>query len=899
MPLFLTKMGMLKRSHIAKMVLLALALRAGSMCQAQGLRSGLGPDPAALGFEMEYVRPELHRWYLPRNQFETYAKPWYIADTRYARDLYRHYLSTELEGEQWYDKFGRPLERGWLLYEWNQVQEDPKGSSIWKAPEYGRLFQRLLVASDGGRYGDYRLMVGDQFYTMFTPLTFNKPRFSGMRMDYAADRYRASLLLSRPSMPDQDVVSGTLRPSARADFTNLIGGHTEFQLTSAASLGLTYVNAHHGNTKEEFGAGSPFGGNLTTDQNQPLKTLWVRLRDDSPTDGRGGPLLVDYDIVLTDTSGLELRGREIGFLPTVEGGIARGSARAADGSEMILLTYDLSSLDYDLVQTADLRQVRVELSLANDYHVEIASDRQNDGESRRAQPVFLTASRAEGNVQDNSNATVLQIDYGLPTATEVIGINWNLSEWKGLSMQGEVAIGRRHRQYPNPGIADRHRAVARAEAAYLQAAYNFYPWSLFVEGFSIADGYSTSAWLSSGDGKVRYDDPTKSLYELVDDDDDFNAVPEWVRLRQPSRDAAWPGYDENRDFLHDYNQNHNLFPDYEEPFLRFRSDRPEFLPGLDMNHNGTIDRLENDEYPDYPYRQDHRGFNAYGAVHLAPEAVLTLGHQRIRLISGDGRSRSLYGLMRGVWLLPGQGRLRLFDHLSRVRDNIADPLRLWIQAPGLAGKMRDVPDLLPAQNTWTNAAYAELSHLLGPSVRFLHRLRWDLLWQLDDLEDLRQREARQRAGFFGLIDKVEWSIPVGLAVFEPRFKNEYRRERPFSRRRSTAESLEETLFLLWTQPLFAEHVAVGYFPRYGRQLFSTELQLGLELSWFHLLEGKYEEVEGDFSSWFAVAQLINRSAYQGYQLITRVGLEVGRRRFEQGPNEQRNMFFMTINAGLE
>lgn len=878
-------------------------LGVGTVCQAQALRGdwqgGLGEDPAALGFEMDYVRPELHRWYLPRHLPETYGNPWYIADTQYARELYRYYLNAELEGEQWYDLFGRPLDRGWLLYEWNQVQEDPKGSSIWKAREYGRLFQNLVVASDGDRYGDYRVMVGDQLYTMFTPLTFNKPRFNGMRLEYAADRYQASLLLSRPSMPNQDDVSGTLRPSARTDFTNLIGGHTEFQLASSATIGLTYVNAHHGNTKEEFGAGSPFSGTLTTDQNQPLKTLWVRLRDDSPTDGRGGPLLVDYDIVLVDTSGQELRGREIGFLPTVEGGVARGSALIADGSETILLTYDLSSLDYDLVQTVDLRQVRVELSVANDYHIEIASDRQNDGESRRAQPIFLTARRAAGNVQDNSNATVLQIDYGLPTATEVLGVNWNLSEWKGLSLQGEVAVGRRHRQYPNPGIDDRRRAVDQAEAAYLQAAYNRYPWNLFAEVFSIDDGYSTSAWLTGGDGKIRYDDPTLSLYELVDDDDDFNAVPEWPRVLQPSGDTAWPGYDENRDFLHDYNQNANLFPDYEEPFLRFRSDRPEFLPGLDMNHNGTIDRFENDEYPDYPYRQDHRGFNAYGAVHLGPEATLTLGHQRLRLISGDGRSRSVYGLVRGIWYLPGQSRLRLFDHLSRVRDNIADPLRQWVQPPGLVGKMRDVPDLLPAQNTWTNAAYAELSHFLGPAIRFQHRFRWDLLWQLDDPEDLRQREARQRSGFLGLIDKVEWSIPVGLAVFEPRFKSEYRRERPFSRRRSTAESLEETLFLLWTQPLFAEQVSVGYFPKYGRQLFSTELQLGLELSRFHLLEGKYEEVEGDFSSWFAVAQLMNRSAYQGYQLITRIGLEVGRRRFEQALTERRNMFFMTIHAGLE
>ena len=43
-------------------------------------------------------------------------------------------------------------------------------------------------------------------------------------------------------------------------------------------------------------------------------------------------------------------------------------------------------------------------------------------------------------------------------------------------------------------------------------------------------------------------------------------------------------------------------------------------------------------------------------------------NDRLQLIAGDGRSRSLYGLVRGVWYLPGQSRLRLFDHLARVRD---------------------------------------------------------------------------------------------------------------------------------------------------------------------------------------------------------------------------------------
>jgi len=54
-------------------------------------------------------------------------------------------------------------------------------------------------------------------------------------------------------------------------------------------------------------------------------------------------------------------------LPFVEGGIPQGSSLAADGSESILLTYDLGLLDGEIVTSADLKSVAVELFLANVY----------------------------------------------------------------------------------------------------------------------------------------------------------------------------------------------------------------------------------------------------------------------------------------------------------------------------------------------------------------------------------------------------------------------------------------------------------------------------------------------------------------------------------------------------
>ena len=51
---------------------------------------------------------------------------------------------------------------------------------------------------------------------------------------------------------------------------------------------------------------------------------------------------------------------------------------------------------------------------------------------------------------------------------------------------------------------------------------------------------------------------------------------------------VFPGYDENSDFISDFNQNDNTLPDYDEPFVRYGVDAPEFLFGVDMNNNGSL-----------------------------------------------------------------------------------------------------------------------------------------------------------------------------------------------------------------------------------------------------------------------------------------------------------------------
>ena len=879
------------------LILLATLLW-GASADAQPTRPwsvdhNLGPR-----FSPGHIQPSLHKWYSLRHLSDTQIQPWYSAPAAaYAQEPYLRYVENLLEGSEIYDGLGRRLGRGWLVYRWTQEQAQPRGSVINKKREssavtpvagfagnraYDRFFDQLVIVGDRSEGATYSLMVGDAIYTRFTPLTFYKPRFNGVRLDYANDRLQSTLLLSRPSNPNAKALS---------DATQLFGMRNQFQASGRLQLGFSYVNAHNSFTEAGLDDGNPLRGTLTSRQNQNPKKLWVRVRDDSPGRGDVGAALAGFDIVLTDTSGNVLRGSEIGFLP--EGGGSGEQLTALDNSE-IVLEYDLAELSFLERDAGALRRVGFELALANDYRIDVASDLQTDGERFNPEIVFLPVRRSPGNVEDKSNTEVVAFDYGLPTANEIIGFDWNLVNWGGLSVQGEWVSNRRYFRYPNPKLNSHSQSVAKSRAAYVQSVYNYLPFKLFFEAFAIDGDYATNFWLSDEDGLIRYKDPIPQLYEFVDDDDDLDGTPEWQRpFAGAWRPVVWPGFDENRDFLNDYNQNRNFLPDYQEPFLRYRVDRPEFLFGLDMNHNGTADRFENDLLPDYPYKPDHRGFNTYLRLAAGPGLYLSGGHQRMHLILGDGRTRSWYGLLTWTPYLKGNP-LRLVLHGAQVRDTITDDLRQWVQTATTPGLLVDVADPLAAQNAFKTSAYADFDLRLGPGIRTLHRFKWDLLRQRGD----GPFPGRRTSSFIGFVDKAEWSIPIGLGVLEPRYKSEYRRQRPFSRRLPAAASLQQTAILLWTQPLMAEGTSVGYFPRYGRQLFATELQTGLELTWFDLIEGAFPEANENFFGWALIAQITNRVAYQGYQLVSRVGLQLDERRFAGQADISSSLFFITINAGL-
>ncbi|MBM3947219.1 MAG: hypothetical protein FJ315_07485, partial [SAR202 cluster bacterium] len=547
----------------------------------------------------------------------------------------------------------------------------------------------------------------------------------------------------------------------------------------------------------------------------PVSAVAVVLSDDSPEDGEGGAALFAHEITVIredfqtgarQTLRLADLTRDPTRWPIVEGGSQEEGYLAANGAQQMILTYDFTDPSYIGPDPTEIVELSFDMVLANDYRVQVWSDRQTGERTvpeapltreilQQSNPVLLEVARADDNVKDGSNRRRVSFDYGLPMALQIYGFTIEAHDLKGFNLYGEYDVNQQFRQYPNLALFTDDRAFAssstRADAWMLNLSYTRYPWFFLGEGFSMAPGYSTSPYIVNVNGDVLYDRDTAFRYEFVDDNDDQDRNPDWQRVNQPGPDfMVFPGWDENNDFVSDFNQNDNRTisnrtPDYDEPFLRHNVDSPEFLFGIDMNNNGWIDRFENDDEPDYPYKRDHRGYNAYLGRDLTPEMRLSVGRTREELISASRVNRTTYGLFTMDQDLAGLGRLRVFNMLKKAQDDVPDNRR-EPQAFLEAGPPPLVVDLLPAQDTWVNSLFLGFDYTRIPNLRWRNKVKYEIYaQQADEPRALNRSSLRERSTLFGLINKVDYAHRFRNMKLQPRFKSQFLRHSPFLARQST------------------------------------------------------------------------------------------------------------------
>ena len=833
-------------------------------------------EPTGPGVLFDALDPSIRKWYVPQELYNEFN--WHQTQySNYARENYQRYVSTTLEGNYIYDVYGNFLTRGWQIFDWRQQNPQPFGSQLNKDGRFSSWFSNLVIASDHKGQYHYAITVGNEIRTTLTPMTFSKPRFDGIQLDFESDKYASTLLMSRISN-----TSG----SETSNNTSLIGGRLQAQIGDFVTIGGTFVNAHHAQTQTEVFNGNLFKGNLTGEQSVGQVTLInVLIKDDSPEDGEAGGALFAYDVVIWDENGKKTRGSEIGFRPQIEGGFFRRGYLSADGTEVISLRYDFQDRTYTGPDLGTIHRIQIELVLANDYLVEMASDLQNNF---RGKVVFIPVARASGNVKDASNQRVLAIDYGLPTANQIAGFTFEFTDLDGMDAYFEFNRNNQYRQYPNPGVQRNHIGESVAEAWMLNLSKYTYPYFAFIEVFKTEPNYQTGLHVVDQNGIVDYGSNFR-LFEFVDDNDDQDRFPDWERSGFTSGDKqVFPGWDENNDFISDFNQNDtpgspNRIPDYEEPFLRFHVERPEYQYGIDMNHNGTIDRFENDEYADLPYSRDRAGYNFYLGRFLLPDLRLTFGRHRIDQLSSDSRSLANYAILTSEYNR-GKTRLRFFQDIRKVRDNINDDLLQWRQLPNSRGELLPVVDRLPARDTLINTTWLALDFIPRSAFFVKNSIKWSWYHQYAEKVKIVLREQRKDGYFFGMVNKAEARFQLRKLALIPAWKSEFQRRAPIDVREAPIREHSQLFLLMARLPVFV----------------SSYVESGVEHHRFsQLREPTPPGREDSFYETTIVGQLTNISDYQGYRLTTALGFDFTKRHFELEGTRTRTRGFLTVFAGVE
>lgn len=864
---------------------IAVLLYLNSAAVAQSARFLTGREPRGVELYESPMTPVVRKWQYPQSLYHFYR--WTGEEySNYARYNYERYVAIELEGFRQYDMYGNYINRGFEIYNWTMDNPETFGSTVRKGPKYSSWFTNLIVSSMTKGQFYSAVTIGEAIRSTITPLTFSKPAFNGIQWDFASDKYQLTLVGSRLASPGAVLQFENSPGQILGNMTNLYGLHTKVHLGDFSKLGLTYLNVSNFSSARRLNDNS-LKGLLTEAQNGGnIETIILRLSDDSPEDSRGGAQLFAERIIIDGVDHPEI-------IPSIRGGVRRDGIIEASGAEIIELTYDIrrdfrSRTEDKIATYQEIREVAFEMVIANDYRIEATSNLQLNSTD---DPVFLLVDRAHGNVDDGSNQRFIHFKYGLPTGKDVFGLSLDMDDVKGFNLRSEIALSQTYRRFPNQNFQKHALTRDKGMAYYLTASQDAYPWFVYGELYRLEPQYSTTGFITDARGFIDYEDVERHTFEMVDDNDDQDRFPDWKRLWQNGDNVfrespfgnggmadpqVFPGFDENVDFISDFNQNANSEPDYAEPFLRYNIDPPEFLAGVDMNNNLVIDRFENDRFADYPYRKDRDGWNIYGAVDLTENLEITLGRSSVDEISSRRRAKMNYAVATGRWSLPGI-EARAFQFARFTEDDIADDVIQWVEPTGFL----ETPDPLTAQDTFIYTGYLSFDYFRLSKLNIYNKVKCDYFRQRGE-----QAEAKDNRLFLGVINKVDYPLAItpNLSLWS-RWKSVYRKIDPTS---STDLRINEwSQFYILTSKYFL--------------LPTTFLEYGVEFTLFRNLRARPEVVPpgfvDDFTGTVLALQISNRSDYLGYALTLNTGFRWERRSFKV-VTDTGSLAFIRVFAGL-
>ena len=284
--------------------------------------------------EQRMPLPELE----PSRPFLRYEDPVYRNYTfRNFSNYPNHSTPYTDKARAYYGSMADYLITGYSVYEWSEMRFPGQqyGSALSKDMGAGQaasgtwipVFDSMVMGRDGYGSWGYSAVVGDALIARFTPLTLSMVDFNGMRLDLSVPHLQITLLGSRIERPKayQETPSPWSAENTHFadDNTVLLGSRVQTQIGSL-QLGLNGVNLHVYRSTQP---GNSLKGVLRPDL--PLVNwLVVRFKDDSPTDGAGGAVVQDVQLVVDGTTRPDLRPRIIRHrqgIPTQVGSISRAT----------------------------------------------------------------------------------------------------------------------------------------------------------------------------------------------------------------------------------------------------------------------------------------------------------------------------------------------------------------------------------------------------------------------------------------------------------------------------------------------------------------------------------------------------------------------------------------------
>jgi hypothetical protein len=820
----------------------------------------------------------------------------------------------------------------------------------------------LQDSYQGRSYAMMVLMGSDKVATSpvkarFSPLTLNMSRYAGVRFDVNGPKNKGTFIYSRGAGDRNRFSIFTTGQDERSPVI-LWGGHWETQIGSALRLGSTFINQHIIDTQAKNG--DLFKGNLSNDMRSP-DLIVVRIVDDSPHDPSAPAAAYDVDVVVSGedeegnprviTNAQELAIDGVEWIASMDPGMPSGRAvgdhwEAAGEEEMIEFAFEMpeefNSSDAEFIARVggDYRiQVRQEHT-HDFYHSTLKRWRtksmQWPGKSRTS-PVessgfegdagdlkypmdfkfpektpAYTVNRSPGTPRSLAPKEV-RFDYGFPTAQSLASLNMAF-DYAGFKLDGELVFNLQNFKYPY-AEGSRHR---KDVTAYYFTGERKLPVPgkkkplLGLEFYRIPADFSGNYDSRRGGAifhtDVPYAPPNTAItqeFNLFDDNDDGDQWPDDVPSDSPlagQNDAGvFPGLDTNNDNVPDTDQNGNGIPDWDEPFLFFWADPPEFIYDIDMNNNGYPDLTENDDEADYPYRRDQKGFHSFinFADYLPAFGKLTLGFYRSQQLAAEGESKVNYLRWESQFKAGKWGKVDFKGDLKRVEDSIPDPTFVWktstdpransivLQEVGGQYKLLDLrdpdPDLMSMRNSTvsTFSITSDLTPVNNLSVRL--RYKWLVNRQHEDSfadSSLQEDETLSR---LTLSHKIEYRYPVKKRlIFTVRGRHLY-----------------------WQDAGFP-HDLRQHWSTYGL-LFEEEFQLTKRTVFVAGHEGipgllgvrynQHNVDEEDFKRWTNVLMLRMRGEYLGWKMVSEMGFQHEKKETETTDLSNRT-FFIEIFFGF-